>query len=318
MVDFLKGHQIQPRKIKLDPNEITKDIELNLNEDIQDVGTSTQAYINRRYGQLLQKLKIGYVALIIVDVGAAMFWSRIFFSEPRIFFAIGVAPLVGYAVFTGFVRKNILHEFYKQFAAANNFTYVQISTIGGMSGALFRVGNSKFSEDIITGEFAGFPLRLFNYNYTIGYGKNSTKYKKTVFEIDFETPLPPVLLLQDRSAFGDDLSDNNLKNRSKVSLPKHIEQDYNLYTEKKYEIEALQVFTPDVLEYIHTNYSDFNFDFEGTKLYVYARSVIIKKEDIKRAYTLAQYLINQLSHELKNMKGSIIALNEHIRLRVNK
>jgi len=82
----------------------------------------------------------------------------------------------------------------------------------------------------------------------------------------------------DQKNFGDDLSDNNLRKVSKIELPSELEVHFNLFSEKKYEIEMLHIFTPDVLTMLYDNYKDFNLDFVGNKLFIYSKYVISKKQ----------------------------------------
>lgn len=293
--------------------EYSKDVPVRLDDSIEDVQMSVQKYINRRYGTLIKRLKFIYTIWIIVILSIAFFiFNRTTLTAEGVKTVLSflLFPVIGYVIFVAQIKSKIVHLFYKQFADANGYSYVQIGTTKYNTGALFSVGHDKRNMDVIKGSFDEYPLTIFNYSYNLGTGKRERTYTQTVFEIDFKVQLPPVLLLTDQRYFGDDLSDNNLKKVSKIELPKAIEEHFNLFAEKKYEIEALQIFTPDVLAYLYDNYREFNYDFTGNTFYLYSKKLIITKKDLYSAYTLAQFIIDRLSKELIRMEGSTKAMRE--------
>lgn len=297
----------------IQPSWQSKELDADFNDSIEDVYTSTQTYINKRYGDTIKKLYFAYGVWIVVVV-VFMYLTELWRVGDNIeiaFWAIAF-PFILYGGFAAGISAQMVNMFYKQFAKANGYSYTQRepNMYKDLTGALFEVGHSKFCNNVIRGTFNNHPLTIFNYSYTIGHGKGATSHARTVLEVDFDVVLPPILLLGDRHSFGDDLSDNNLRMVSKVELPSDVENHFNLFAEKKYEVEALQIFTPDVLEFLYENYKEFSYDFTGHAFYLYGKKVYKKKDELHKAYELAQYIINRLSKELKVMEGSTKAMNE--------
>lgn len=279
-----------------------------VDEDITDVNQSARLYLTARYGK---ELKWGIIAGIIFD--ALLLYALIATGElardGRALMLL-LIPFGLYAAAWAKIKQDLLHQFYRQFAQKNGFSYQQKGWIEGQNGAAFLVGHGKIMEDILQGEIAGLPLALFNYRYTVGSGKNSRTYNFTVLDLDLKTPVPPMLLLVDRQYFGDDLADNNLNYPSKIELPQNQENIFNLYCEKEYEIEALQIFTPEFLNRIAEKYRRFSLDFVGTKIYIYSSNVITDKAGLMLLKEFAGMLAQKLSSQLPAMKGSITALAE--------
>lgn len=119
-----------------------------------------------------------------------------------------------------------------------------------------------------------------------------------------------MLLLVDNHTFGDNLSDNNLTNVSKVDLGGEWEKHFNLFAEKKFEIEALQIFSQDFLQLIYEKYRRFSLDFSGNTLYLYSNKIITTKEELLILKEFVLVLLQKLNEKLPAMAGSITALYE--------
>lgn len=293
---------------------IETEVVLKLGESVEDVNVTAQEYIRRHYGKILTYGKGAYVLWILAVVIFVVTHLDILTEEgAKIAFWLVIGPALAYLYFFTHIKKNIQHIFFKQFADANGFHYEKASQVLPRDGAIFQVGNAKNIEDMVTGSFGTFPLAIFNYHYSVGRGKNAVHYEQTILQIDFKSPVPSMLLLIDKKGFGDKLYDNNLRHISKISLPAEIEEHFDLFAEKKFEVEALQIFTPDVLARLYDHHRDFSFDFVGTKLYLYGKKVITTKEEMQSAYDAAQYMINHLADDVRRMRGSLEALQERLR-----
>jgi hypothetical protein len=285
-----------------------KDYGFIVSEEITDVDSSANKYLRNHYGKQLQA---GYwlSAIYVVGLGAILFFSGAIFDEPRLLILL-VVPFLIYLGILGNIRSKILHEFYKKFAQTNGFSYSLTSYEVERSGSIFQVGHSRKIEDLIEGKIGDFPVAIFNYYYTVGSGKSSRSYSGTVWEIDLKTPVPPMLLLVDWHYFGDDLSDNNINYINKIELDPALEKNFNLYVEKKFEIEALQIFTPDFLNALLENFNNFSLDFTGNCVYIYSKDVIKNKAGLEKLKSLANFLLDRIQKTAPSMKTSIVALQE--------
>src|SRR6185369_13202027 len=116
-----------------------------LDETINDVGSSTWEYMWNK--QRTRTIVIGCIALTWLILG---FLVGILngLSEGGLALII-VPPLILCGIYVGVINNKIRHEFYEQFAKANNMTYQQNGTLA-LTGALFDLGHSQKTEDIIS------------------------------------------------------------------------------------------------------------------------------------------------------------------------
>ncbi len=282
----------------------------NVNDEILDVGLSARNYFHKVYAK---EIKIGIAISIVFEalglwliVGSFM---RGTLEDPRVIFILFL-PAVAYFGALAVFKKKLRHIFYRQFASANGFSYLMTGWLEGLSGAIFSVGHSKKMEDIIEGNLSGVPISIFNYQYTVGGGKSAHTFQRTVWKVDFKTPVPSVILLVDSHMFGDNLSDNTIKLPGRINLGGDLESHFTLFCEKKFEIEALQIFSPEFLNLIFENYKQFSLDFSDTSLFIYSNRIITTKVELLKLNEFADLIVDRLSFKLPAISNSVKSMNE--------
>ena len=287
-----------------------------INEPILDVDTSATQYFQKNYKN---EMTAGIIFVGLWEITIVFFVFRHLINGHTIsedgvegiFLLIALPFFVAFGIFAS-LKNRLLQQFYQQFARANGFSYQKKGWLENRQGAIFKVGHSAAMENIVSGQLNNLPINLFNYHYTVGSGKSAQTFQKTILELGLTTLTPPMLLLVDWHGFGDDISDNNIKNVSKISLSESLEKHFNLFAERKFEMEALQIFTPDFLNLIYEKYKQFSLDFCGSKLYVYSSGVIAKKAELDLMVEFLKILTERLGQKLGSMQGSILALTEAV------
>ncbi len=283
------------------------DIQIN-NDPITDVDASTMRYIKQYYryeSWLAIAITITWESLILFSWQTG---SPYLNTSPEILLLLLALPFIVFGLIYSAFKTSFRHKFFEQFAIANNLTYIKTGEVPNQLGAIFQVGHGAKNEDIITGEINHLPLRLFNYFYKVKQGKSSKQYATTILEIDFQTPVPPLLLLIDQHYFGDDLADNNLNRVNKITLSTPLENHFSLFTETKFEIETLQIFTPEFLQLLYDKYKFFNLDLVDSKLYIFTKQIITQKAELDLLMEFAWLITNKLAEKLPQMKSTITAL----------
>jgi hypothetical protein len=203
------------------------------------------------------------------------------------------------------VRQRVQDEFMHQFAEANGYTFSPYGgNFGMLDGALFRLGNSdsRSVRNVVSGTYLGNPIALFDYSYKIDMGENRQIHYYTVFQLQFDAAMPDLLL--EKKNF---LSSDILLGQ----LPEHIklEGDFNKYfslsVKKGYEVEALELFTPDVMEELEEKCKNLSIEIINNHLFIYDNKTIRTKADLDALYDIAQYFVQKLGPVLARMKGSV-------------
>jgi hypothetical protein len=245
------------------------------NPIIEDVNQSTKAYIfkNDRFYIFL------YIILIIASIPLAI-----------IAFPLLIVPVFIGIIGYNHVKMKIKREFTQQFGASIGFAYSQSADLSGVSGKLFGVGHSQNIYDVLSGTMNGRSSRIFSYNFTVGYGKNSHTYYFTVFESVFSNDMPDIVLTSHTSLFytGFPLFDGT----EHIQLEGDFNKYFTLKVPKGYETEAYQIFPPDVMADLIDKAQNLDFEFNGNRLYIYTPKIITTRIEMQSMFDLAEYLDN--------------------------
>src|SRR6266404_2589423 len=275
-----------------------------LGDTIEDVDKSAESLIFKRYRTAtifvfaILAIWEGFLGYLLIT-GAPM--SQ---DDGRI-----IAMIAPFLIFTGaylIIRNGIQETFMKQFAVANGLSYSQNGTPDNLQGALFNLGHSHSYKNLITGAWDNNGINLFNYSYKIGYGKEQTSYSCTIFEIQYPSPLPPILLIVDNQYFGGITP--IFGGWAKIKPEGNFDKTFDLYGKQGLEIETLEIFSPDFMLKMLSDWPEFNLEFYDNELIVFYNKTITTKAELQKMYSLVQYLITKIEPVALRMKGSLEAM----------
>lgn len=258
---------------------------------IEDVSVGTSAYLRERWGW---KFYAPFVILIAVGL-LVLLWLRVFHG----FFLALLWYVIGYALAHRFVQV----EFMRQFAAKNGFTH-ELVTPRPEHGHLFDRGDGRAAWNGVVGARAGLPLRFFLYSYTTGSGKSRTTHNFTVAEVTFRGSVPEVIV----DARGDIYFDGAGGTHRTLETGTEFDTHFILRVAEDHEIEALEVFTPEVMEEILKRGKGCSFEFVADRLYVWKQGHANTSEDLRRMFDLASYLIDTLGYRLGRLHDDVAAI----------
>ncbi len=193
--------------------------------------------------QLKFKKRYGWVVVLAtVVVGALLgyLWQEGKFYDFRIFGFVIVPSLVyfvGKSIFTYRAESLML----KRIAEENGGTYRESFSVEGEHAAMFRQGHSQSGgREVSFQDGTGDNIRFFEYRFVIGYDKNKKIYNYHVFSVKNLGVTPHIYLNYKRNKYSMSLG-------KVLPLPTEFEKDFIMSIPEGYHLEALQIFTPDVL-----------------------------------------------------------------------
>ena len=129
------------------------------------------------------------------------------------------------------------------------------------------MGHSKMAQHGIDGTYNNQPFHVFEYQYTVGYGKHSTTYSLTVFEVKFKGTFPHLYLNYKGDWYAN--TPSPFASLAQISVPKEFENKFKLYAPKEYEIETLEIFTPDIFALLIDSEWNHDMEFIDGELVIY-------------------------------------------------
>ena len=302
------GLKEEAKKLFVSDADIPKDLTVN------DVGQDTNRLFWSKYDQKTKTLFFGASLLW------AGFFLYLFFTSPAlnnskddseqiyIFLALLPAFLVGglYASFYGKIEK----LFMQQFAAFHGLIYTGKGPVDNLNGGLFSIGHGHVFNHTISGVFQNHQINLFFYQYTIGSGKQARTYQTTVLNIAYSHVLPPTLLMVDNQYFGGFDPKLSFDKPVKLKPEMDLDKQFDLYCQEKYEIETLQIFSPDFISKMMNDWKNYNLEFSGNSLTVFKSGKILNAAELNNFFNLAKHIMTGLENTLSSIAGSVKALNE--------
>jgi hypothetical protein len=211
-----------------------------------------------------------------------------------------------------YILGRIQHEFMRQFAAANNFSYSTKGSLDDLDGTLFQIGHSKSVTDVVSGSYNDSPMELFTYTYVTGEGKSSQTHNFTIFKFHLNTNMPDIVL-ENKSYFFGEFIFGHKADKVTLELEGDFNKYFNLSVPKGYEIEALQVFTPNIMLDLEEKCRLLSLEIVNSHLFIYKNSVIQNRKDLYELYGCAKYFKEKLAPVLARIKpalNNIAAISE--------
>lgn len=251
-----------------------------------------------------QIVGMGLVVLLIL----AWCMHKACFDVPDVWFVLWVPFMTGLVAFV-FLQYRGAALFYKGLAAAWSWQYVESWPLADFKGSLIRVGHGHHMRYVLV-DNAQNPSRVIgDFEYAVGSGKTAQNFSGTFARVTVAGVMPHVLLAVDKQRF-----DNQIlfisSNLVAVRLEQAYEEVFGLYVESGFELEALQLFSSDVLDKLLHEWSGYTFECVGKEVYVYAPQLLDTRVAAEQLLALLNYLLKDLAPRLQLMQGSIKAMQE--------
>lgn len=269
-----------------------------------DVDHASSAYAKVWYAKYKTLIISVYIGIVLLLVGYAVF--------------AGITPGLGWTaigsflgctvIFSAVIYTNGRTYFYKSIAHGWGWEYVPELSVETLHTTLLQVGHGHQLNSVLQGNLGGRSALIGSFSYAIGRGKKSTHYTSTLAKIEVGVTLPHVLFAVETDWF-----DNHILSRAKlveVPLPILAEKRRALYTERKLEIESLQLFTPQIVEHIEEVWYEYSFECVGKEIYVFGPGTRANRVELQKLFALIQYVTKNFVPVLARLQGSVKAMHE--------
>ena len=210
-------------------------------------------------------------------------------------FTVVLAPFLIVILYMAVVRAAVRASFWRRFAGINGWWYKELSDPKKESGVMFRQGRNRLIYHYIEGSIDNRQIRIFNYEFSIESGRHRKTYYYTVFGFKFSGSFPHIYLNNEHNAYGTDVGE-------KISLPSEFEKRFDLFAPKKYEIEALEIFTPNVLADLLDNGFIHDVEFIDKEMLIFTDGRIDNFEELRLKFDQVLELKSLLEKKLDRIK----------------
>ncbi|MEK7120806.1 MAG: hypothetical protein AAB840_01825 [Patescibacteria group bacterium] len=215
-------------------------------------------------------------------------------------------------IYVAFLYIKATKQFMRHFAKINGLLYSETAVLESVSGRLFQVGHSQSITNVISGAHLQYPIRIFNYKYTVGSGKHSQTYNFTILEMSFEKTVFPHIILQSKKMWGYAGYDilGNIQD-SKIHLVGPFEDVFQLYSENGYEIEVLQIFTPEILSHLQENAKNFSIEFSANHMYIFDDKTLGTMKELNTLFDVSKKILSSNGEIIDRLHDDFSALHPY-------
>jgi len=279
---------------------------------VTDVNSSLWSYIKKRR-----------MPLFIASISATVLWEGLAIA------LIGWAPsgttttssgqsgqgegfliVLPFALFFGWIaylKGQFEDAMLEEFAASNGYEFEKTGTVDEAYGDVFRIAGRQGVTDIVTGRYHNCEMRLFLYQVIVGSGRYSTTYRFTVMELDLHGQMPHLLLSNKSSKLrltdkaGSAATAFSGEEAASVSLEGDFNKYFTLDVTKGQETQALEVFTPDVMQLMEEDSKHYDVEVVENLIYVYFGKYVGTGQQLSEMFALAEKLIAKLAPVAERM-----------------
>ncbi len=241
--------------------------------------------------------------------------ERLFFSKWQFWVIVGIlivptilsyglillAPLILYVIY---VNQKIRKRFWMEFASVNSWQYLEQGNPEQESGVMFRQGDRRSISNVISGFINGRQFRIFSYSFGVGQGKSERIYNYTVFAFKFNGVFPHIYLNNKHNSYGVSVGET-------VHLPSEFEKRFTLSTPRKYEVEALEIFTPDVMVNLLDDKFSHDVEFVNSEVLIFTSGVMNSSKKLAEEFKKALEIEDLLDDKLDKFKFAAIGDMSH-------
>lgn len=238
---------------------------------------------------VIQRIKerLGYKLWLIIGGGFIFDFLVIKFvktGDGRLFSILLALPWVLLTIYYVSVWQSIRAEFWFLFAFNRGWKYQGSGEPSKEAGVMFHQGRNQKIYHVVEGSEDKRPLRIFELEFTIGHGKGSATLGFTVFEFKLKGHFPHFYLNQLQNGYG-------VRVGEVIPVPSEFQKQFQLSAPKEYEIEALQVFTPNVMAYLLDTQLKYDIELVEQELLIFKPGIIRRLDELEHEYDRALNLV---------------------------
>lgn len=178
---------------------------------------------------------------------------------------LALLPLIVPVWINLYYTQKLQNEMMVQIAQSLGYQFSKTMSLDGFSGRIFSIGYGQRAADCMSGVYKSFPFRIFTFYYTTGYGKSAQTHINTVFALVYPKPMLHIVLNPPGSMLANELE---LSDVERVELEGGFSDTCKLYVAKGKQMEAREIFQPDVMQEILASFASTTLEISGNGVYL--------------------------------------------------
>jgi hypothetical protein len=240
---------------------------------------------------------VGFVLTFIViqEEWAAKIYTVLFF-------------VVLWIASSAFVDSNLKarESFMLQIARSHNLAYTASGSSKDMRAHIFKYQGEGGISHVLWGMYADNPITVFLYQYSTG-GDPPRIFSYTVCQIQYKGKVPNIMmtnLKHSKPPFFDRMY------RKGLVLGNEFDKHFSIFVPEDFQIEALEILTPDIAHTILAEGSTYSFEFVDHYLFLYVPGHMRSAQEFDAFIGFGKYLSETLGPRLERLSRDVGAMHE--------
>lgn len=244
------------------------------------------------------KLLIFFLLSLVWSSACVILSEGILYSE--FWILVLLLPWLLILVWLAYIYIEIREAFWRQLALKYHWEYTLSKNLTKEKALLFKQGHTPLVYHGISGSYNNQPFHIFEYQYTVGSGKHQTTYSFTVFEVKFTGTFPHLYLNHRGDWYSN--TPSMFSSLAQISVPKEFADRFKLYAPKEYEIETLEIFTPEIFALLLDLKWNHDMEFVDGELVIYRRVTFSSFTKLDAELGKIKKFVDILSPRLNRLK----------------
>ncbi|MBW4062253.1 hypothetical protein HJC99_06830 [Candidatus Saccharibacteria bacterium] len=188
---------------------------------------------------------------------------------------------------------------FEAFAADHGFDYTPNGDLTSIPSIEFtKRGSDHKITDVVSGLIDGLPFRIFQFWFTIYDRQRAVTGSIMIIEIGFGVDVPPLITRSHN--FIESFAISPPFGYHWLHLEGQFDQRYRLFVVPGVENPALEIYSPDTMEWLFDRLRYFDTQLAGTSLYI-SQSELAPHQTIDDAYKFAAAFGSRLAPVINRM-----------------
>lgn len=247
-----------------------------------------------------------WIFLIVATISTALVLTlqlhlRVVALTPLLFI-----PFILSIVLLAIEQERVRDAFFSELAHTYNFVPLKRKELRTYTSFPVHKSHVRNIRRYIYGILHDLPTSFFEYVYTVGSGKHKTTYRYSVLQSTLPVHVPHILVLDTNHMFtfssefyGARLTPPLVR---KITLEGNFSTHRNVFVEKEHEIEAYELLTPDIMEYILHNFDNIHIELTDNNMFLYTSREIYTKEGVDTLFELHGKLHTRISRSISSIQ----------------
>ncbi len=207
-------------------------------------------------------------------------------------------------------KQTQFDESFGKFLATNNFSLgVETDIPATTEPFIYGIGSRNETARAFSGIISSRPFSAYVYTYFKKTKNSENSYPFTVFRFSLSKSLPHLVLDSRKNDgiisgiprfFSDD---------QRIELEGDFNNYFDLFAPRDYEIEALDILSPDFMQMLMDFHTDFDVEINKTEVYLISKGINYDQQSMQEVFKAAEVLIEKFNHKLKVWSMAAMAKN---------